>query len=151
MTRPERKTTDISLDGLRVGTRRRTVPHRFVLDAVAEVDPTTRSMFGSLAIYVGDQIVLLLRDRPEDTEANGVWVATMVEHHQSLRSEFPHMRPLRIRGKDIKDWQVLSVDAPDFEESALRACELVVRRDPRIGKVPKNKGAASTRRFASDY
>jgi hypothetical protein len=29
------------------------------------------------------------------------------------------------------------VDAPDFEEAALRACELVAARDPRIGKVPK--------------
>jgi hypothetical protein len=30
------------------------------------------------------------------------------------------------------------VDAPDFEEAALRAFELIVARDPRIGKVPKS-------------
>jgi hypothetical protein len=37
----------------------------------------------------------------------------------------------------VTGWQVLPADAPDFEEGALRACELVVARDPRIGKVPK--------------
>jgi hypothetical protein len=34
---------------------------------------------------------------------------------------------------------LLPVDAPDFEEAALRACELIVARDPRIGKVPKSR------------
>jgi hypothetical protein len=31
---------------------------------------------------------------------------------------------------------VLPTDADDFEEAALRACELVLAEDPRIGKVP---------------
>jgi hypothetical protein len=44
-------------------------------------------------------------------------------------------------GKDVTNWQVLPVDAPDFEEAALRACELVVARDPRIGKVPQKRRA----------
>jgi hypothetical protein len=38
--------------------------------------------------------------------------------------------------KEVTAWQVLPMDAPDFEESALAACELIVARDPRIGKVP---------------
>jgi hypothetical protein len=42
---------------------------------------------------------------------------------------------LRIFGKGITDWQVLPTDAPDFEEAALRACELITARDPRIGKI----------------
>jgi len=29
-------------------------------------------------------------------------------------------------GKKVTGWQVLPVDAPDFEEAALRACELIV-------------------------
>ncbi|MCU1312877.1 MAG: hypothetical protein JWM54_634, partial [Acidobacteriaceae bacterium] len=36
-------------------------------------------------------------------------------------------------------WQILPADAPDFESAALRACELVLRSDPRIGKIPKSK------------
>jgi hypothetical protein len=35
------------------------------------------------------------------------------------------------------------VDAPDFEEAALRACELIVARDLRIGKVPKSRAKKS--------
>jgi hypothetical protein len=40
-------------------------------------------------------------------------------------------------GDGLTGWQVLPADAPDFEESALRVCELILARDPRIGKIPK--------------
>lgn len=36
-------------------------------------------------------------------------------------------------------WQVLPVNSDDFEESVIKACQLVIKRDPRIGKVPKIK------------
>jgi hypothetical protein len=59
-----------------------------------------------------------------------------VEHHDSLRRSFPNMRSIQVFQKEVTDWQVLPVDAPDFEESALAACELILTKDPRIGKVP---------------
>jgi hypothetical protein len=93
-------------------------------------------MFGCLAIYVKDKIVLILRDKPTNTADNGVWLATTQEHHQSLRHEFPNMRSIQVLGKPVTGWQVLPVDAPDFESTALRACELVLAGDPRIGKIP---------------
>lgn len=98
-------------------------------------------MFGCLAVYVEDKIVLILRDKCEYTADNGVWLATTEEHHQSLQRDFPGMRSLDVLGKNVlgkkvTGWQVLPADAPDFEESALRACELVLAGDPRIGKVP---------------
>jgi hypothetical protein len=52
------------------------------------------------------------------------------------RREFPNMRSIQVFGKEVTGWQVFPADASDFEEAALRACELVVARDPRIGKVP---------------
>jgi hypothetical protein len=116
--------------------QRRTVPHEFVLDAVAALSPRTRSMFGCLAIYVEEKIVLILRDKNGEDADNGVWLATTEEHHQSLRREFPNMRSIQIFRKKVTGWQVLPADAPDFEEAALRASELVIARDPRIGKVP---------------
>jgi hypothetical protein len=116
--------------------QRKRIPHEFVLDALADVSPRTRSMFGCLAVYVEEKIVLILRDKPGDTADNGVWLATTEEHHASLRREFPHMRSIRIFQKSVTGWQVLPASAPDFEEAALRACELVVARDARIGKVP---------------
>jgi hypothetical protein len=93
-------------------------------------------MFGCLAVYVGEKIVLILRDKRDATDDNGVWLATTREHHQSLQRDFPNMRSIRVLGKKVTGWQVLPADAPDFEEAALRACEFVLARDPRIGKVP---------------
>lgn len=108
-------------------------------------------MFGCLAVYVGDKIVLILRDKPTKRGDNGVWLATTHEHHESLRREFPNMRSIPLLGKKVTGWQVLPASAPDFEEAALRACELVLASDPRIGKVPgsrqgaKAKGRVATR------
>jgi hypothetical protein len=132
---------------------RRRLPFEFVLDALAELSPRTNSMFGCLAVYVGPRIVLILRDRPTATADNGVWIATAIEHHESLRREFPRMRSVGVLGKDVTGWQVLPSEEPDFEEMALRACELVIAGDPRIGKTPgakrkrpKRKRAAASRR-----
>jgi len=87
-------------------------------------------MFGCLAVYVKDKIVLVLRDKRGNPADNGVWLATTKEHHESLRREFPNMRSIQVLGKAVTGRQVLPVDAPDFEEAALRACELIVARDP---------------------
>jgi hypothetical protein len=118
---------------------RKPVPHRFVLDALTALEPTTRPMFGCLAIYSGPRIVLILRDKPDHAADNGVWLATSPEHHESLRRDFPNMRSIQVLGKDVTAWQNLPSDAPDFEESAVRACELVLAADPRIGKIPKRR------------
>ena len=90
-----------------------------------------------VAVYVEDKIVFILRDRSNSPADNGVWLATTTEHHRSLRHEFPRMRSIRVFGPGVTGWQVLPVSAPDFEDAALRACDLVLARDPRIGKVPK--------------
>ena len=125
--------------------RRKPVPHEFVLEAIASLSPETRPMFGCLAVYARNKIVLILRDKPAQTADNGVWLATTEEHHESLRREFPHMRSIKVLGKKVTGWQVLPVDAPDFEEAALRACDLVLAGDPRIGKVPGTRRTAKTR------
>ena len=130
-----------ALDAGLVPKQRKPVPHAFVLDALSKVSPYTRPMFGCLALYVKDKIVLILRDKPSSSADNGVWLATTEEHHRSLRREFPNMRSIQVLGKPITGWQVLPVDAPDFESSALRACELVLAGDPRIGKIPGTRSS----------
>jgi hypothetical protein len=115
-----------SLDASLLPKHRKPIPHAFVLDAIASLSPYTRPMFGCLAIYLKDKIVLILRDKPTNSADNGVWLATTEEHHQSLRREFPSMRSIQVLGKKVTGWQVLPVDAPDFESAALRACELVL-------------------------
>lgn len=118
------------------------IPYEFVLDRIASLSPTTRPMFGCLAVYVEEKIVLALRDRRDLPADNGVWLATTAEHHESLRREFPKMRSIRVLGRKPTQWQLLPADDADFEAAALRACELICACDPRIGKVPKAKSSA---------
>jgi hypothetical protein len=115
------------------------VPFAFVLDELSSLNPYTKPMFGCVAIYVQEKIVLILRDRPTSIEDNGVWLATTVEHHESLKKDFPSMHSINVFGEPITGWQVLPADAKDFEESVLKACELIRKSDPRIGKIPKPK------------
>lgn len=150
MPQPRRKQPSLPLDDpLFTARQRKTVPHEFVLDALVELSPRTNLMFGCLAVYVEDKIVLILRDKRKPAADNGVWLCTTEEHHASLRREFPNLRSIQVLGKKITGWQVLPADAPDFEETALHACELVIARDPRIGKVPKSRRAAETKKTAT--
>jgi hypothetical protein len=147
LSKPRRNQPSPPLDGTLVGIKRKPVPFPFVLDAIASLSPWTRPMFGCLAIYVQDKIVLILREKPSTPGDNGVWLATTEEHHQSLRQEFPNMRSIQVLakqvlGKQVTGWQVLPVDAEDFEESVVHACDLVVAGDPRIGKIPGARRAS---------
>ena len=132
------------LDGSLPLKRKKSAPHQFVLDAIAGLFPRTRPMFGCTAVYIEEKIVMILRDKPNQEADNGVWIATSAEHHGSLRPEFPYMRSVRVFGKKVTDWQVLPLEAPDFEKAAMRACELILAGDPRIGKVPGEKPASRT-------
>jgi hypothetical protein len=113
------------------------IPFAFVVDMLAPLSPLTRPLFGCISVYVGEKIVLALRDKPKWRDDNGVWLATTHEHHASLAAEFPSMRSIGVLGSPPTGWQVLPSGALDFEESAVRACELILSGDPRIGKVPK--------------
>jgi hypothetical protein len=106
-------------------------------------------MFGCLAVYVQEKIVFILREKADSIIDNGVWLATTREHHESLRREFPNMRSIRVLGKDVTGWQLLPSDAPDFEQAAMRACELVLAGDPRIGKIPARSKSSNGRKTAS--
>src|SRR6266849_5244862 len=153
MSKPRRNASFLPLDDTLFASKRgKPVPYEFVLDAIAPLSPETRSMFGCLAAYVQNKIVLILRDKSDGTDDNGVWLATTEEHHQSLRREFPNMRSIRLFGKEVTGWQVLPADAQDCEEAALRACDLVLARDPRIGKVPgARRGSGSGAKKAAKF
>src|SRR2546430_15864843 len=107
-------------DALRVAVRGKRVPHEFVLDAIASLSPRTRPMFGCVAVYVEEKIVLILRDKPGADADNGVWLATTTEHHESLRREFPQMRSIGVLGKEVTGWQVLAAGAAGLEETGRR-------------------------------
>jgi hypothetical protein len=117
--------------------RPKKLPFDFVLAELEEMGPTTRPMFGCHAIYVDDKIVFILRDKKSPPEDDGVWVATTREHHEALRRDLPSLRSITVlAGGGVTGWQILPAEADDFEESVLFACDLVKKRDPRVGKIP---------------
>ena len=126
-------------DAIMSARKEKPLPHEFVLDEIAPLSPVIRPMFGCIAVYVEDKIVLILRDKRQPRVDNGIWLATSTEHHESLRREFPRMRSISVLGKEPTQWQVLPADDPDFEDAAMRACRLVLARDPRIGRIPKTR------------
>ena len=118
------------------------VPFGFVLDELASLSPTTRPMFGCTAVYVGEKIVLILRDK--DDGDSGVWVATARAHHDALRGEIPSLRSIAIFGPGESNWQNLPADDPRFEDDVLWVCASILAGDERIVRVPaaKKKRAA---------
>ena len=98
-------------------------------------------MFGCHAVYAGDKIVLVLRNRPDHIEANGVWVATKKEFHDSLKKDLPSLRSVYLLSDGVSEtnWQMIPLESDSFEEEVTKACELILEGDKRIGNVPKRK------------
>jgi len=124
------------------------IPYSFVLDELDGIYTFVRPMFGAHAIYRDEKILLILNQGENHPKDNGVWVATVPEFHASLRKEIPSLRTIYLFSEDRKGgppkesaWQNIPEESPDFEEDALRACELIRKSDPRIGKIPKAKKA----------
>lgn len=62
-----------------------------------------------------------------------------------MAKDFPMMRSIEIFGPGPTGWQVLPLESESFESDVLKACELVLRGDVRLGKVPKARISASQR------
>lgn len=105
----------------------------------------TRPMFGSHAVYIDQKIVFILRHRanPKTLRDNGIWVAMLPEFTDSVRKEFPALRPIELFAARSKTGFTGWLNLPDtddsFEESALALCRLLIRGDPRLGKIPNAK------------
>ena len=135
-----------SAEALFAPASKKKLPFDWVLSELESLGPTTNPMFGCTAIYVDDKIVFILRERPNHSEDNGVWLATTREHHASLRKDLPSLRSIGVLGGGGETgWQILPAAGPDFEDEVLRACAMVLRGDARIGKVPKPKKPRSPR------
>jgi hypothetical protein len=118
---------------------KKSVPFEFVLELLEPLSPITKPMFGCTAVYVGEKIVMILREKADEVDDNGMWLATTPEHHPSLVEEFPMLRSIGVLGPAPTGWQNIPSRAAAFEEAAVRACELILAGDPRIGKVPRRR------------
>ncbi|MBI4547701.1 MAG: hypothetical protein HY707_06970 [Ignavibacteriae bacterium] len=119
--------------------KKKPIPFSFVFDYLHPKEPVVKPMFGCYALYLDGKIVLILRKKKDHRADNGIWIATDRAYHESLRKEFPSMRSIKLLGRGPTNWQVIPESAEDFEASVIRACGLVVKGDPRIGRIPRSK------------
>lgn len=99
-------------------------------------------MFSGFAVYVGDRLVLMLRDHAKSPQDNGIWVvlAECIDPADaSLRRDFPSIRSIQLLGNKIGHWLLIPSDSADFEGEALHACDLILRHDPRLGRIPQSR------------
>ena len=99
-------------------------------------------MFSGFAVYVGDRLVLMLRDHTKSAKDNGIWLVLaegIDPKDASLRREFPSIRSIALLGGKIGHWLLIPSDSADFETEALGACDLILSRDPRLGRIPQSR------------
>jgi hypothetical protein len=129
----------------RPGERKSTsIPFPFIVDALAPLDPRVRPMFGGHSVYIGDKVVFMLRDHQKSPEDNGLWLIFANDFDagdapKALRKQFPSLRPIRLLSGKIKHWLVIPAKSPSFESESLSACDLLLARDPRLGRIPKSR------------
>ena len=129
--------------------RKKAPPFAFVLEELLDSNLAprvhTRPMFGCHAVYVDEKIVFILRQKQEKKTLrdDGVWVAMLPEHTESIKREYPSLRPIELFAsggrKSFSGWLNLPATEDGFEETVLAICRQVIHGDPRLGKVPKSR------------
>jgi len=118
------------------------IPHAFVIEALDSLHPEVRRMFSGFALYIDNRIHMMLRDSPKLPEDNGIWLVLSEGTDPSdpnLHRELPSLRPIQTIGGKIGHWLLIPSDRPNFETEALHACDLILRHDPRLGRVPQSR------------
>lgn len=110
------------------------VPYDFVLQYLYPVRPKISKMLGCYALKANNKILLLLRERDNQPEFNGVFIATRPEYYDQLEKEIHSSNmDFDIDGMPFS-YLFLSEDLEDFNEKVKRACEMIKAGDERIGK-----------------
>jgi hypothetical protein len=111
------------------------LPYDFILRYLYPVRPKIRKMLGGYALLLEEYILLLLREKENQPEFNGVFVPTEPRYFDELSTEihFSNME-FDIDGAP-HTWIFIREDLPDFHEVLQRACALIRAGDKRIGKL----------------
>src|SRR5664279_4699676 len=121
---------------------RQKVPHAFVLEALAPLNPEVRRMFSGFAVYLADLLVCMLRDHDKSPRDNGVWLVLSDSTNPAdpkLRLEFPSIRSIELLGGKIRHWLLIPSDSPTFETETLHACDLLLQRDAPLGRISESR------------
>lgn len=92
-------------------------------------------MLGSYILELDKKILFLLRDKENQPEYNGVFVATQPQYYDALLQEI-HASQMEVDIDGVvHSWLFISEDLEDFEQKIKIACELIKAGDLRIGKI----------------
>jgi len=111
------------------------IPYDFLLDYLP-ASVVIKPAIGMFYIYFEGKIILIFRKVGKNPQYNGIWIATRREDHTSLKATIPAVTDF-VFGQDEAlepNWLQLKDDHEEFEEAAIALCELISRRDKRIGK-----------------
>lgn len=122
-------------------SQRRRIPFPFVIDELESLRPTVRTVFGFTHVYLEDKLLFSLRDAANHPGSNGMWLYTTTEYADSLAQEFTDLPRRQIWRSGKKAWIILASRLPEFEEHAFKACELILGRDQRIGRLSRRMPA----------
>ena len=118
----------------------------WLLEAIEDIPGYfQRAMFGGLAAYLDDQIVLVIMESPGQREYkgikspfdlwNGAFFPVEREQHANVLKAFPQL----VNHPVLPKWLYIPLSHPEFEAVASEAISCVARRDPRFGVVPKKR------------
>lgn len=117
------------------------MPFDFLLDYLP-AGITVKPAIGMFYVYFNKKIVLIFRKVSKNIQHNGIWIATKRENHTSLKTAIPAITSFVFDEGENFDtaWLLLSDTHDDFESAAILLCELITRKDNRIGNItPKSK------------
>ena len=121
-------------------TIKKKAPFAFALEELDAMAPLIKPMFGGFVVYIGERMTLFLYDRDKlPPQFKGVSLATTPEHYRNLAQEFSSTRDAAPQKIGKHPWLHIPADAVDFEEQVLKACEMILNGDPRIGRAPEEK------------
>lgn len=110
------------------------VPYDFVLRYLYPVTPKIKKMLGCYGLFVNEKLLLLLRDRGNQPEFNGIFVATQPEFFDALQIQI-HVSNMIFNLDGVPHtWIFLSEDLADFDAKVKKTCEMIKAGDERIGK-----------------
>jgi len=123
----------------RLTTTGKKAPFNFVLEELTPLSPILKPMFGGFVVYIREKMTLFLYDQEKLLEFKGISLATMPEHYRSLAEEFSSTRDAEPKKIGKHPWLLLPSSAADFEEQVLKACEMILNGDERIGRAPEER------------
>jgi hypothetical protein len=120
---------------------RKQPPFPFVIEELVTIRPIIKQMFGFTHVYLDDKLLVSLRDNKNRPGTNGMWLYTTADQLESLGREFPQLSKRYLWRSGKNGWVILASKLEEFEWYALKACELIRRGDPRIGRLSRGRPA----------